>query len=138
MDYGYKSEIDEINSFLLKHPKDAFINQANINVQWEKLKYSGCPDYNSALDEYEFFLSILKKYVDDIYFLPRDPRVGLDSIYVRDTFVMTEKGAVLCRMGKKQRSKEPLTVRYSLARIKIPILGTISEKGKLEAGDVVF
>jgi len=138
MNYGYKSEVDSINSILLKHPKDAFINQANIDVQWKKLNYIGCPDYASALEEYDFFLSILKEYIKEIHFLPRDPRSSLDSIYVRDSFIMTERGAVLGRMGKKQRTKEPLTVRYSLARLKIPIVGAVSEKGRLEGGDVVF
>lgn len=138
MELGYESEVDRINSILLKHPKDVFINQANIDVQWEKLNYLGCPDYASALDEYEFFLSLLKKYVNDIHFLPRDPRVGLDSIYVRDALIMTEKGAVLSRMNKKQRTKEPLALKYSLARLKIPVLGAISGKGRLEGGDVVF
>jgi len=136
--YGYNSDVERINSILLKHPKDAFINQNNIDVQWKKLNYLGCPDYNAALEEYDAFLSILKKYIDDIHFLPRDPRVGLDSIYVRDAFIMTEKGAVLSRMGKKQRAKEPLTGRYPLARLKIPVLGAISEKGRLEGGDVVY
>lgn len=87
MKYGYNSDVERINSILLKHPKDAFINQSNIDVQWKKLNYLGCPDYNAALEEYEVFLSILKKYIDDIHFLLRDPRVGLDSIYVRDAFI---------------------------------------------------
>jgi N-dimethylarginine dimethylaminohydrolase len=136
--YEYNSDVERINSILLKHPQDAFINQSNTDVQWKKLNYLGCPDFNAALEEYEVFLSILKKHINEIHFLPRDPRVGLDSVYVRDALIMTDKGAVLSRMNKKQRSKEPLTVRYALARLKIPVLGAISEKGRLEGGDVVY
>ena len=63
MKFGSQSEVRRIESILLKHPKDAFISQENIDAQWKMLNYSGRPDYKKALEEYEKFLELLKREV---------------------------------------------------------------------------
>jgi N-dimethylarginine dimethylaminohydrolase len=138
MKFGCQSEVDRIKILLLKHPQDAFISQENIRAQWRELNYSACPDYERAFGEYEYFVGLLKKSVADVYFLPRSRQTGLDSIYVHDPVLITNKGAILGNMGKKQRQGEPGAVREFLFELGIPILGSISGEGKLEGGDVVW
>lgn len=138
MKFGSQSEVDRIKILLLKHAQDAFINQENIRAQWRELNYSACPDYERAFGEYEYFVGLLKKSVADVYFLPRSRQTGLDSIYVHDPVVITNKGAILGNMGKTKRQGEPRAVRDFLFELGIPILGSISGEGRLEGGDVVW
>jgi N-dimethylarginine dimethylaminohydrolase len=137
MRYGCQSEIGEIESLLLKHPREAFVSQQNIDDSWIDLNYLGRPDFGKAVEEYENFLTLLQKFVREIHYLPRNENTGLDSIYVHDPLMITERGAVLCRMGKKDRAGEPAAAGEFFEKLKIPILGEITAPGKLEGGDVI-
>jgi len=138
MRFGYQSLAGKIKRLALKHPRDAFISQKNIDTHWEKLNYISCPDFNKALKEYEGFVELLKKQIPEIYYLPQNDNTGLDSIYVRDSAIVTRNGAVLCNMGKKLRQHEPSAAGAFLSELDVPILGTISGNGRLEGGDVVW
>ena len=138
MKIGSQSEVNEIKSLLLKHPKDAFLDQNNIQAQWKELNYSKPPDYGVAIEEYNDFVKILKEAVPEIHFLPQDDRTGLDSIYVHDSLVITNKGAILCRMGKENRQGESSAAGEFLEELGIPVFGTIKGEGKLEGGDLVW
>ncbi|MGB7061270.1 MAG: arginine deiminase family protein [Candidatus Zixiibacteriota bacterium] len=138
MKLGGQSEVGKIQKILIKHPKDAFISQENVDAQWKKLNYSACPDYSKALDEYECFVDLLKREVREIDFLPRNDKTGLDSIYVRDAVITSPKGVILCSMGKQERRGEPLAAGEYLSELGIPILGSIRGDGRLEGGDLIW
>jgi N-dimethylarginine dimethylaminohydrolase len=138
MKFGCQSEVDQIKSLLLKHPKDAFMSQEYIQSQWEELNYLASPDYDKALKEYDNFVEYLKKSISDIYYLPQNDKTGLDSIYVHDPVIITNKGAILCNMGKEKRRAEPSAAGEFLLELGIPILGSITGEGTLEGGDVVW
>ncbi len=133
-----QSEVGKIEKLLLKHPRDAFLNQENITNQWQKLNYSGCPDYDQVMAEFDNFVDLLKRDVSEIHFLPPSGRTGLDSIYVHDPVVITEKGAILCSMGKQARRGESAAVAEYLADLDIEIVGAITGEGRLEGGDLVW
>ena len=133
-----QSEVGKIERLLLKHPRDAFLNQENISNQWQKLNYSGCPDFDPALEEYENFVDLLKRDVSEIHFLPQSGKTGLDSIYVHDPVIITEKGAILCSMGKQDRRGESAAVAEYLADLDIEIVGAITGEGRLEGGDLLW
>jgi len=138
MNYGSQSETSKIDSILLKHPKDAFRSQDYIIANWKNLNYKGCPDYKTAVEEFEYFVELLKKEVSNIYYLPQDNNTGLDSIYTHDPALITKKGAVLCNMGKEQRQWEPSLMGKYLDDMGIPVLGSITGEGRLEGGDIVW
>jgi N-dimethylarginine dimethylaminohydrolase len=138
MKFGSQSEVSQIKTLLLKHSKDAFLDQNNIQSQWKELNYSKPPDYRVAIEEYDDFVNLLRDSVPEIHFLPQDGRTGLDSIYVHDSVIITNKGAVLCRMGKEKRQGEPSAAGEFLEELGIPLFGAIKGEGKLEGGDLVW
>jgi len=137
-EFGCLSEVGQIKRLLLKHPEHGFIDQKNIDNQWRELNYLSAPDFRGALREYDVFLTLLEKTVSEMVFLPADTRTGLDSIYVRDSSIITDQGAILCNMGKEKRGGEPSAVGEFYEKLGIPVLGSVSGEGKLEGGDVVF
>ncbi len=132
------SEVLPIRALLLKHPREAWLDQANIRGQWEDLAYAGEPDFVRACAEYDVLAEILRRGGPDVRFLPTDPRAGLDSIYVRDAACVAPGGIVLCRMGKELRRGEPEAVRSFCRAAGWPVAGEIREPGTLEGGDVVW
>ncbi len=138
MKYGCQSMVGKVDAVLIKHPKQAFISQDNLNNTCEAFNYIGCPDYEKVLEEYKVFERILKENVPNVYYLPEDDHVGLDSIYAHDPLKITKKGAVYFPMGKELRSKEKYATEKYLESIGIPTLGHIEAPGKMEGGDIVW
>jgi N-dimethylarginine dimethylaminohydrolase len=132
------SEVLPIRTLLLKHPREAWRSQQKIRREWRALRYTGEPDFERAIDEYDRFVDLLRPSVSEIQFLPENPRTGLDSIYVRDAAVVTDRGLILCRMGKERRRGEPEAVRDFAEREDLPVLGAIRDPGTLEGGDLVW
>jgi N-dimethylarginine dimethylaminohydrolase len=123
---------------VLKHARDAFVDQAGIDGQWSALNFTGRPDLTRAIEEYECFCRFFEELGAELEFLPRDHRTGLDSVYVRDASVVCSKGIIFCNMGKAQRSAEPEAARNAFEAEGLPICGTIRSPGLLEGGDVVW
>ncbi len=130
--------VDPIKKILLKHPSNAFLNQRNINKQYLELNYLAAPNFNSAISDYEIFVDLLKSFDIEIYYLPEDKSTSLDSIYTHDPCVVSNKGVVICNMGKKARQPEADTMKKFFNSIEVPILGKIQSPGTLEGGDVVW
>jgi N-dimethylarginine dimethylaminohydrolase len=133
-----QSEHGTLRRLVLKHARDAFEGADRIARQWQELHFTGAPDFARAIDEYEAFVSLLRTSGTLIDMLPDAPRVGLDSIYVRDASVVTDRGVILCRMGKPQREDEPAAQELALRALGYEVLGSIQPPGRLEGGDVVW
>lgn len=134
------SEIASVRSLLLKHPREAWLDQENVQRQWKALGYTEEPDFAKACDEYDALVEILRRFGfgPEVRFLPADARTGLDSIYARDAACVTRRGVILCRMGKALRKDEPRAVEEFCPKTGWPVLGAIREPGTLEGGDVVW
>lgn len=138
MNYGCQSMVGKIDRIIIKHPKDAFISQENLDKKWKKFNYISCPDYENSLKEYEKFESFIKENVAKVHYLPVKENTGLDSIYAHDTCKITSKGAIMFNMGKHLRRPEANATRALLEEIGVPILGEISGEGTMDGGDVVW
>jgi N-dimethylarginine dimethylaminohydrolase len=131
-------ETAPIRGLLLKHPKQAWLNQENVRRQWRDLNYSAEPAYEEACAEYDKLTAVLGRYAVEVRFLPEDGRTGLDSIYVRDAACEAPRGLVIGRMGKPARRGEPEALRDFCLASGRPIAGEIEAPGTLEGGDLVW
>jgi dimethylargininase len=61
-----------------------------------------------------------------------------DSMFTHDPSLMTDKGAIILRMGKPAREKEPALHKAAYIKAGIPILGEIHAPGTIEGGDCVW
>ncbi|WP_420580845.1 dimethylarginine dimethylaminohydrolase family protein [Reichenbachiella sp.] len=132
------SEFGAIESIVIKRVKDAFINQNHIVEQWKYLNYLGEPNLNKALNEYETFQGHIKNNCTQLFTLPQNDSVGMDSMYCRDASIATDFGMIICNMGKEARSNEPKAEKDFFLANDIPILGEITAPGTLEGGDVAW
>ncbi|HEY2648934.1 MAG TPA: arginine deiminase family protein [Puia sp.] len=138
MNYTCHSEIGKIKSLFIKNVEQAFLNDAHIDQNWQTLNFLGKPDLSLARKEYKLFQSILENHVAEVFHLPEDLSVNMDSIYCRDASIATNKGMIICNMGKAGRMNEPLAEKKAFEKKAIPILGTITAPGTVEGGDVAW
>lgn len=132
------NEYSQITRLLVKHARHAFSAQQACDQQWQNLNFTSAPDLKRAISDYDAFLKVIAAEGAEIELLPADKRVGLDSIYVRDASLVSDRGVILCEMGKPQRSTEPAVQAEAYAALGIPVLGAIAFPGKIEGGDVVW
>ncbi len=138
MSYTSHSEIGKIKTLFIKNVQQAFVSESHIEQYWAALNYLSKPDFRIAIKEYETFQSILKEYGAEIFFLPEDSSVNMDSVYCRDASIATNKGMIICNMGKTGRVKEPQAEKNAFEANGIPVLGIITAPGTLEGGDVAW
>jgi N-dimethylarginine dimethylaminohydrolase len=136
---GYvMSEVSELTRVAVKHVRDAFVDDATIDAQWQALNFTGRPDLARAVDEHERFIEILRSAGATVELLPADAATTLDSIYARDASVISPSGIILCTMGKALRQAEPAAHERAFEDLGIPIAGRITAPGTLEGGDLIW
>ena len=133
-----QSETGTLRSVLVRHARDAFGSAKKIAAEWNELDYHAPPDFDRAVDEFDHFVELLQSEGANVIFAPGEVEATLDSIYARDAAIITDNGAVLCAMGKPQRSNEPQYLQPIFAGEGIALLGSILGQGLLEGGDVVW
>jgi N-dimethylarginine dimethylaminohydrolase len=138
MCYTAHSEIGKIKTLFIKNVQQAFVSETDIEQYWKSLNYLGKPDFRLSIKEYETFQSVLKENGAEIFYLPEDATVNMDSVYCRDASIATNKGMIICNMGKEGRMNEPLAEKKAFEANGISVLGTIVAPGTLEGGDVAW
>jgi N-dimethylarginine dimethylaminohydrolase len=135
---GAQSDAGTIERMLVRHVRDAFVEPAKIQAEWRQLGFTAPPDLDRAIGEYDAFLATLRRSGATIDALPASPDLTLDSVYVRDASIVSDRGVILCRMGKPQRKDEPAAHARYCREAGLSVLGAIEPPGTLEGGDFVW
>jgi N-dimethylarginine dimethylaminohydrolase len=138
MMYSCQSETGKIKSIFLKRAADAFVDAGTLETQWQPLNYLAKPELATAILEYDKFESFFRASDIKTTFLPEDGRSNPDSIYCRDAAVATDRGMIICNMGKEMRKEEPSALEKAFQLNEVPILGRITDPGTVEGGDVAW
>ena len=135
---GCQSDVGRLKSVVIRHARDAFESANALKKQWGDLNYRARPLFDAAIAEYDAFVSLLEGFGVEVHFLPANRSLGLDSLYVRDASIVSDKGMILCNMGKEARQGEPVVHEAAFRQWDIPILGRIKGNGRGEGGDVAW
>ena len=132
------NEYDPIRRVGLRHPREAFRDQAFIDRSWERLGYPAAPDFAEAAREFDRFAELIAEAGAEIFYLPAAEGLEIDSIYVRDASLCAPGGALLCNMGREARQAEPATSGAAFEGLGLPVAGAVEGEGRVEGGDFVW
>ncbi|MGF1625232.1 MAG: dimethylarginine dimethylaminohydrolase family protein [Alphaproteobacteria bacterium] len=135
---GALNEFGPLALVALRHPRDAFVSRAKLAAEWRPLGYHAEPDFAAAIAEYDALVGALADAGVEVLWLPSDPTLTLDSLYVRDAAIVTPAGCVPAAMGKPARASEPALAAAAFTDAGLPVAGTIAGYGRLEGGDLVW
>jgi len=133
-----QTEYGALRSVFIKRVDQAFVDQAHVSDQWKMLNFLSEPDFQVARLEYDQFEKMLQIQAPEVMRFDADDAVTLDSMYCRDASIATDRGMILCVMGKTARVPEPAAAGRTYQKLGIPILGTIKSPGTVEGGDVAW
>jgi N-dimethylarginine dimethylaminohydrolase len=132
-----QSDTAPLRRVLLRHARAAFVDAGAVAAQWRELGYLAPPDLDAACRESDAFAGLLQGLGVEVMWAPPGD-LGLDSVYVRDSSVVCDGGAVLCSMGKQARRREPEALRSVYDALGVGVLGAVEGEGRLEGGDVAW
>ena len=132
------NEYGRIKQVAMRRPEQAMRDQAKIDAEWRTLNYHTRPDLGVAVKEHQRFAELISSVGAEIVYLPDEPSLTMDSLYVRDAATLCERGVVLCNMGKPARSTEPGVHGAAFKQAGIPVAGAITGEGKVEGGDIIW
>jgi arginine deiminase len=130
--------VGPLRAVVVKRPEQAFSGVTAINAEWKELGWTRPPNLEVAAREHRQFVSLLEAAGARVYFLPEDSGTSLDSIYVHDPVLITDKGAVILQTGKVARRGEGQAMEDALKSWDIPVLGAIEGGATAEAGDMLW
>ncbi len=132
------NEFSPLSRVLVKSPINAFLNQSELDENWKSHFYLDRPDFDEAVSEHKNFIQILENAGASVSLASENPKTSIDSLYMRDSSLLTPKGMIICAMGKGARRYEGDAVRHYYETQNIPVLGEITAPGSVEGGDIVW
>lgn len=104
----------------------------------EDWHYGAGFDGNRAIEQFGVFAGLVSASGAEIIWI-EDTGDGLaDAMFTHDPSLVTDKGAVILRMGKAGRMGEPELHASAYEAAGIPILGRIEAPGVVEGGDCIW
>lgn len=131
--FGSQSMIDPLRRVLVKRPDEAFSN-----VDPERWHYTSRPNLDEARREHDALVEILAGAGAEVIDHPEPQPERADAIFVFDPAIVTDRGAVVLRMGKELRRGEEAAMARRLQEIGVPVLAEIQAPATVEGGDLLW
>jgi len=132
-EYGSQSMIAPLRKVLVKRPGRAFAGADP--AQWH---YTARPDLEAARREHEALVQILRRAGAEVFYHEESQPERADAIYVYDPAIVTDRGAIVLRMGKDQRRGEEDPMARRLEELGVPVLARLRYGALAEGGDLLW
>ena len=100
------NEYSTIAQVAIRTAANAFVSTAQLEEQWQPLRFHEQPDLDEANIEYRQFKQLLAAKGAEIIELSAADNLTIDSIYTRDSILVSPNGLILCNMGRASRTPE--------------------------------
>ena len=131
--YGSQSMIAPLQSVLVRRPDDAF--GVADPALWH---YTDTPDLLLARQEHDAFVNTLLAHGIEVAYHDAPLPDHADALFVHDPALITDRGAILLRMGKPQRAGEEEAMAATLAQLGVPIHYRLHGAATAEGGDLLW
>ncbi len=131
--YGSQSMTAPLKRVIVRKPDKTFGN-----ADPEKWHYTGQPNLKKAIKEHGFIVDLLENAGVEVIFHEENMPDHADAIYVHDPVLISDKGAILLRMGKPLRRGEEKAIGKTLEKVGIPIHYQLHGEALAEGGDLLW
>jgi dimethylargininase len=100
--------------------------------------YTARPDLGRAQDEHARLVALLRTAGAEVLDHEEPLPDHADALFVHDPVLVTDRGAVLLRMGKLLRRGEEEAIGRALDRAGVPVVGRLEGDALAEAGDCLW
>ena len=132
------NEYSTIAQVAIRSAANAFVSTAQLEQQWQPLRFHEQPDLDEANIEYHQFKQLLAAAGAEIIELAAADNLTIDSIYTRDSILVSPNGLILCNMGRASRTPEAKINAAAYQALGHRVAGQITAPGTLEGGDFIW
>src|SRR3989441_13377861 len=124
---------DPLRTVLMRRPDASFaVSDPN---RWG---YAAKPDLTAAQKEHDALVELLKRSGIEVLYHEEPQPEKADSIFVHDPAIVTDRGAVILRMGKELRRGEEESMARTFDTLRVPILARLRGDATAEGGDLLW
>jgi N-dimethylarginine dimethylaminohydrolase len=105
---------------------------------WRELGYLHPIDAEKSDEQHRAFRELLAAEGIEVVAAGPDTGASTDAVFAYDPSFITDRGAILLRMGKSARQIESRLHAETYRELGIPILGEIEAPGTVEGGDLLW
>jgi dimethylargininase len=131
--FGCQSMVAPLQSVLVRRP-DAAFGEAD-PMLWH---YSDQPYLPLAQEEHDAFVNTLLGNGIEVVYHDQPLPAHADAIFVHDPALITDRGAIILRMGKALRRGEEEAIAETLTRLGVPIHYRLHGEAMAEGGDLLW
>jgi len=131
--YGGQSMTARLRTVLVRKPAPPASGEDG-----RRFGYPRPVDPDASEREHAAFRALLAGAGAEVIEAGPDPAGELDAVFAFDPSIVTDAGAVLLRLGKRERQRETEYAERSYAELGIPILGRIEAPGTVDGGDTFW
>ncbi|KPL18333.1 MAG: amidinotransferase [candidate division Zixibacteria bacterium SM23_81] len=131
--YGSQSMIAPLRRVLVRRPDETFAG-----ADPERWHYKGRPILKIAQQEHDGMVAIMRQAAIEVLYHD-DALPGIsDAIYVHDPAIVTDRGAIILKMGKDLRRGEEGAMARCLEALGVPVIYTLHGQARAEGGDLLW
>ena len=131
--FGSQSMVGPLHSVLMR-PPDVSFGQADP----QKWHYTAQPDLALAQKEHADLTQIIRQFGAEIIYHDIPLPDHADALFVHDPAIVTDKGAIILRMGKPLRQGEEAAQATLFTKLGIPTHYTLYGSARAEGGDLLW
>lgn len=132
------NEYSLLTQVAIRSPLNSFLTDEKLSNEWQDLRFHAKPELKESINEFIEFRKLLLNNEIKIIDLPQAKDLTIDSIYTRDSILISPKGLILCNMGRASRTPEARDNYEHLKLQGYQIAGEILAPGTLEGGDFIW
>ena len=132
------NEYSLLTQVAIRSPLNSFLTDEKLSNEWQDLRFHEKPELKESINEFIEFRKLLLNDEIKIIDLPQAKGLTIDSIYTRDSILISPKGLILCNMGRASRTPEARDNYEHLKLQGYQIAGEILAPGTLEGGDFIW
>jgi len=125
--------VEPLRKVLVRRPDAAFA--VSDPARWH---YSSQPNLEVAQQEHDALVTILRQAGAEVVYHDQPLPEHADAIFVHDPCIVTDRGAIILRMGKALRKGEEEAMAAALTRLGMPILYALHGQARAEGGDLLW
>jgi dimethylargininase len=131
--YGSQSMIAPLRRVLVKRPDEAFAGADP--AQWH---YTARPNLAAARREHHALVERLLQAGAEVFYHDEPQPGRADALYVYDPAIVTDRGAVILKLGKTLRRGEEAPMARCLEALGVPLYYTLHGEARAEGGDLLW
>jgi N-dimethylarginine dimethylaminohydrolase len=103
--------------------------------QWH---YAAQPDLAAAQQEHDALVEILRGAGAEVFYHDEPQPGRADAVYVHDPAIVSDRGAIILRMGKELRRGEEGVMARRLEALGVPLYYRLNGEALAEGGDLLW